>query len=397
MKKLVIHIVYCCCTLLITSCLEQIDLEQIGTEDLLVVDAMITDQSSVQVVKLSRTVPLNSTNSIRPETDAEVWMEGDDNTRLDFKESKSGIYRTEQKFGAKADVNYRLNILTASGNEYQSVVSKMTPTSPIDSVYAEFESFPTVLNSRGGFFNFYVDTRSNVNNNKYFRWFWYSAYEVVVPTPSRWLWTGGNTFVIRERGSINDSLQVEICYNYDSIREINVKNLLEGEKQLIRQPINRFHSDSASLKRRYSILVKQYALSEESYRFWNLIDESTNQGSLFDIQVGTIQGNIFNTNNSTETVLGYFEVVQEQSVRRFYTPRDFRFTTFREFNPNITDCSDEKPIVKEVYEIAEFMEANSEYYNLCYFTTFPPAAIFCKIRCSDCTQYANSNKKPDYW
>ncbi|MEQ9117022.1 MAG: DUF4249 domain-containing protein [Fulvivirga sp.] len=378
-------------------CLEQIDLEQIGTEDLLVVDAMITDQLEIQQVKLTRTVALNSNNSMQPESNAQIWIEGNDNTRIDFIEDKLGTYKTEQPFAAKQNTNYTLRIITNSGREYQSATSIMTPTSPIDSVYAEFESFPTVLNSRGGFFNFYVDTRSNTQNNKYFRWFWYSTFEVVVPTPSRWLWTGGNTYVIRERGSENDSLQVEICYNSDTIRQINVKSLLEGEQEVIRQPISRFHSDSASMKRRYSILVKQYALSEESYRFWSLIDESTNQGSLFDIQVGTIQGNISNVNDGGEIVLGFFEVVQAQSVRRFYTPRDFRNTSFREFNPNVVSCSDEEPIAIELDKIGEFMEANKEYYTLCYFTTFPPAAIFCKIRCAVCTEYANSNNKPDYW
>ncbi len=383
--------------LLLTTCLNEIDLEQIGNDDLLVVDAFITDQPEVQQVKLSRTVALNSNNSIRPEFNAQVWVEGNDNTRIDFIEDKKGTYKTDQSFAAKLNTNYKLNIITQSGRQYQSTISTMTPTSPIDSVYAEFESSPTVLNSRGGFFNFYVDTRSNVQNNKYFRWLWYSTYEVEVPMPSRWLWTGGNTFIIREKGSINDSLQVETCWNNDTIREINVKGLLEGEKEVIKQPIYRFHSDSAAMKIRYSILVKQYALSEESYRFWDLINESANQGSLFDIQVGTIQGNISNVNDDREIVLGYFEVLQEQSLRRFYTPRDFRNTSFREFTPNVVSCSDEEPIVTGKDEIGAFMEANKEYYTLCYFITNPPSAVFCKIRCAVCTEYANSNKKPDFW
>ena len=145
--------IICCCPLLFSTCLEQIDLEQIGTEDLLVVEAMITDQLEIQKVRLTRTVALNSNNSIRPESNAQVWIKGDDNSMIDFKEGKDGTYQTEQPFAAKLTVNYIHHFITDRGREYKSAVSKMTSTYPIYSIYIEFEPLPTILNSRGGFFN----------------------------------------------------------------------------------------------------------------------------------------------------------------------------------------------------------------------------------------------------
>ncbi|HNP95042.1 MAG TPA: DUF4249 domain-containing protein [Cyclobacteriaceae bacterium] len=396
MKRISNHIILLSILLLMSMCLTEIDLEQIDTEDLLVVDARLTSEPEKQMVILSRTKPLNSMDAAEPVTGATVWIESENANRLNFQESSPGHYESSNPFAAQPNTNYSLHIITSEGDEYQSDPTAMVPTPQFDSLYAEFEPAPTPTNPFAGFFNFYIDSRSNPDQVKYFRWEWNSTYQLEVPMPSRWLWTGGNNFVIRELGSPNDSLQVQICWSSDSAKDINIKALLDGENEVIRQPIHRFHSDSGFLKLRYSILVKQFALTEESYRFWNMINESNNQGFLFDIQVGTITGNLHNVANATETVLGYFDVVQERTVRQFYAPRDFQKDGYRVLDPFFVNCFNEEPILLPADQIGEFMERNQFAYSLCYFLS-PATAVFCKIRCADCTYHDGSNKRPDFW
>lgn len=386
--------------MLFHSCLEPVDLESVGQDNLLVVEGMITDQEEIQKVTLSKTVALTRNNAFAPETGAEVWVSDQNDNRIDFEEQESGVYETISPFSAQLDTKYQLHIIRKNETEYVSNVSTMVPTSPIDSVYAEFEHLPDPpFDPYKGYFNFYVDVNNNVNNNKYFRWIWNSTYQVNVPNPSRWLWTGGNNFIIRERGSENDHLQVEFCWSNDTATSLYLKELLPGETQVSKHRINRFSSvDNEEMKVRYSIEVRQYALSEESYRFWNLIDESNaGQGFLFDSQVGSIKGNITNLDNSNEPVLGFFEVVQERKARRFYSPRDFITQGYLIANPFIVDCSEFEAVITEIDQIGEFMETNGDDYTICYFITAPPTVAFHLKSCAECTLYADSNQRPDFW
>ena len=385
--------------LAVIACVERIDLDRFGDTDLLVVEAEITDQQEFQEVKLSTTASLTAESAFMGLRGAEVWLTNLSGDRFDFFEQERGIYRSEMAFGAELGQQYQLHIELSGGQSYESAVVEMIPTSPIDSLYAEFTPLDDLFNPGNGDFDFYADTRQNSEENRFFKWEWNATYEVVVPTPSRYIWLGGNDFLIRERGSANDSLQEEICWKNERSTTILVEELLLGETEISRLPLISFNTlGDPRMKIRYSIELKQYALRQESYEYWNLIRESNGGGGfLFDTQVGTITGNIVNTNNSSETVLGYFDVLQEQSVREFFTPADFRKLGFVAVDRFVVDCSNFDLELTAVDEIGEFMESNGEAYNLCYFQTTPPAAVFCLKECSECTRYSDTNKRPDFW
>lgn len=378
------------------SCLREIDLKEIDTEELLVVDAMITDQLVTQQIILSTTGALDSEDPFIARTGATVYIEDNNNHKYSFSEKKPGIYHSDEAFGALPGHSYVL-VIESNQKTYRSDPSVLIATPPIDSVYMDFELEDTFNGDFVGFFNVYVDMHNNPEAQQYFRYKWNSTYEITVPMPSRWLWTGGNSFVIREKGSDNDSLQVENCWTHDSIQSIDLVALIDGQSAIDKHPIHRFHSSNGAMKIKYSIEVKQYALSETSYKFWKLIDESIGTGFLFDTQVGTISGNVYNTDDRYEPVLGFFEVVQEQSIRRFFTSRDFRKYGYFSGISSLVDCSNDEPVIMEIDQIGEFMEKNYEYYTICYFITAPPTVAFCRKRCSDCLEYGETNRKPDFW
>jgi hypothetical protein len=69
---------------------------------------------------------------------------------------------------------------------------------------------------------------------------------------------------------------------------------------------------------RYSVLVKQYAISKEAYDYWQSLKSSTElTGSIFDPQPGQITGNVHSLSNPNEPVLGFISASSAQETRIF--------------------------------------------------------------------------------
>ncbi len=378
------------------SCISPIDVEDFGYDNLLVVEATITDQNTPQTIRLTRTQKLTETTAAS-ETGAQVWLEDEGNNQTMFNETAPGVYKTLGNFGANPGVSYTLHILTSSGKSYVSQAVQMTSTPEIDSIYAEFELDPQPENQYGGYFRFFLDSRNNPEKHPYFRWTWNSTFELEVPTPARWKWLGGNEFITIEWGGVNNHLQVQHCWKSDSSTLINIEELLNESKEVLHLPIHTIHSGTRVMQIGYSLEVKQYAISKAAYDYWNLIAETTQQqGLLSDKQVGTIRGNMRNTSDASEIVLGYFDVVQERAVRRYFDPYDFTSKGFRRGQVYFVDCDDTAVMSSAVDEIGEFMEEHGEAWVLGYFITSPSTAVYLRKRCADCTLYG-VNTKPAFW
>jgi hypothetical protein len=121
---------------------------------------------------------------------------------------------------------------------------------------------------------------------------------------------------------------------------------------------------------------------------------------LFDIQPGTISGNIESVSNPDETVLGIFEVAQESRLRVFFKASDFYSQGYGTVSQYWVNCDDMEQLTLPINEAGAFMSENSETYELLYYSTsFTPnggPAIFGLKRCALCTLYG-TNKKPEFW
>ena len=77
---------------------------------------------------------------------------------------------------------------------------------------------------------------------------------------------------------------------------------------------------SDRLTQEYSILVKQYSVSQEEFDFWNNLKKAGEAGGdIFALQPFTVMSNIHNVNNNNERILGYFEVSAVSQKRIFIT------------------------------------------------------------------------------
>jgi hypothetical protein len=117
------------------------------------------------------------------------------------------------------------------------------------------------------------------------------------------------------------------CFISDVI-EPNRINLFDGSGTSTRNStllLGRRSVDN-SFQYPFFVTVKQLSITREAYEYWERIKiVISNQGSLFDIPPAPVSGNIFNANDSGETVLGYFEVAKTKTTRIYTTNADVPF------------------------------------------------------------------------
>ena len=394
MKRLAVSILS---LVLVGGCFERIELESIGFEELLVVESIITDVEETQIVKLRKTSPIGQ-DTIIGVLDVEMLVRSSEGDIYDFIETEeTGVYQSLEPFAGIVGSEYQLQFTTGTGQEYQSSWVEMLSTPAIENLEAEFEPVSgDPNNANAGNFNFFISSGPTNKEETFMRWRWTSTYEIKIPQPSRFLWLGGNDFIAREIGGDNEEFQVEICWPSQESKALLIEESQQVSGAFTRFPVHSFYSETRWMLRGYHLFVEQYALSEESFEFWDLLKRSNQEGGgLFDLQVGSISGNVKNVNDENEPVLGIFEAAQLRSIRRQYHPLDFREAGYLRNGQNFVDCADVDPLESETEEIGEFMEEFGDRYEIGFFVT-GGGVFYIRKDCSNCTFYG-TNLKPDYW
>ncbi len=83
-------------------------------------------------------------------------------------------------------------------------------------------------------------------------------------------------------------------------------------------PLNFVSSETRRLHYRYSLLVRQMALSKKAFWYWDeLAKNLQSKGNLFDTQPSLTPSNICNVNDEDELVIGYFSISGATEKRIF--------------------------------------------------------------------------------
>lgn len=367
--------------LLFSNCVEEFNPPSQGYENLLVVEAFLSDSEDPFEVKLSRSIPID-TSGFAPESGAKVQLAAESGETFSLYESGNvGIYTYPGAINAQVGQGYKLQIQTRHGSQYESSVVTLRETPDIDSVRFEFQERPNE-DSQG--IQFYTNTHDPSNGTWYYRWVWDETWQFRMPYDS---------YIIYEDDQIKQrDERINVCWKYGNSTSIEIstsKNLTED--RINDFPLLYVSTKSDRLKEKYSLNVKQYALSEESYNYLKELQKFTeNLGTLFDPQPSVIKGNIYNVNDETEIVLGYFDAATEAKERVFVTRRDFPYVQF----PNYYEyCEDS---IVSGGQIPAMVDTQwwlvEETVNEAGF----PAFLMSWLTCIDCRIYG-SNVKPDYW
>jgi len=237
-------------------------------------------------------------------------------------------------------------------------------------------------------FQVYVDTYDPNNKTHYYRYEYEETWEIAVPYPSVYE-VVNNEMVLR-------SENVHHCWKTVKSTDILIVNNEKMESDIIRKfPVHFVPVKGSQLSIRYSILVKQYAMSREAYTFWDQLKISNQQqGGLFDVQPMQTISNIYSSNNQGSPVIGFFEATSVTRERIFLTrsdvPREIRVET--EFD----NCSKKYHIIPlNDFDISRYRGYCIVNYDSDIYTMSGMGVIF-DFKCCDCT-VSGSNIRPDFW
>jgi hypothetical protein len=380
--------------LLIYSCVEEINLvDEVTFESVLVVEAIITNELKQQEVKLSRTTRLEDEESIF-EYGATVKVIGNAMT-YNFFESVPGVYKSINSFVASPDIDYQLEIALNNGEVYKSSLEQLTNQTVMDTVYA---SRSLNENNDEGV-SIFIDAFDSTGNSIYYRYEFEETYKIIAPY---WVAEDLECVPDDETGQINlvfsnRSQDEIICYNTvksNDIIIINTKNLSEDRLDQFR--VRFIDRDNYIMSHRYSIEVKQYIQSQGAYRYYEILKEasSASGGVLSQIQVGYLEGNMSNINNSDEKVIGYFEV-SSIDIKRIYFNYEDIFPN-EVLPPYAISCVPFSPDIRFLCDALSPSQGNKYYEENLNPDPTESFVYLVAAACGNCTVLGESSP-PDFW
>lgn len=402
MKKLFILIFS---FVLVWSCTEEYPLKSKNFENILIVEATITNELKQQEILLSRTSPLDTLAQIF-ERNATVNITDSNNNTYNFAEgSQPGKYLSSSQFQAIPDVSYQLHIRTSNGEEYTSTQEIMPPVVNIDNIN------PVKVSANGvEGVQVVLSSLPVPDEAKYFRYTFEETYKIVAPFHNI------NDLIYSEENDeysfVLEQENTRICYSSNSstaIIQTSLDNL--NVDRVDNFPIWFIPSNSSLILERYSIIVKQYVQSFNSYNFYSVLKElGTVENILLENQLGFIRGNIFETQNENIKVFGFFDVSPVSvSNRLYFNYSDFDFSRPPYFYP----CIQQKYDINLSCDLDELPRdpdnPNQSIFDKClldraltreipeeYYSGREPIFILVSPACGNCTTFS-SNTIPEFW
>lgn len=401
MKKILLLALICITTF---SCTDPYTLQSESFEDVLVIEATITNELKKQEIKISRTFQLEE-NAPRIESNATVYLKDNIGNQYNFFE-ENGKYISEYEFQAIPEREYQLFVTTSNGEEYFSTVENLTTINEITSLEA------TVKNKFGvNGVDITVNSFDPSSTSKYYRFEYEETYKIIVPY---WAPDSLQIFGNAEFWDLNGNIEYaftqhprngesKTCFKTDKSSNIILENTTLNTEDRIKDYSIRFISqDNYSIANRYSIKVKQYVQSLASYTFYkNLRDLSSNNSVLSPSQPGFINGNIFNRQNQSKKVIGFFEVSSMSEKRIFFNYDDL--FPGEPLPPYPYDCeisiydrTKKKTPNETPADGLTYLVINTRSGKIILYQREDPIFKMVPPECGDC-RTIGSNIVPDFW
>jgi hypothetical protein len=373
---------------LLSSCIERYYLEEhSGLISRIVVDAVITDQDTLQRITLSKTASPEHPSYIPLSGCSVAVIDGEDN-RFIFNEleDEPGVYQGGIPAGRLQPGNqFKLRFMTSSGAEYESSYEELTACPPVDSVYYEVDTIPTGdpdIYIYG--LQFYLDFEASEEYGRYYRWQIEETWEYHSTWPISVYWAG-RLYII------TPDYSYFYCYRTMPVKEffiLSTSGLVSNRYEKYR--LHFVDNLTQKLMHKYSLLIRQYSVSEKAYAFWNDLSRNNQEsGGLFDSQPVLVKGNIVNLNDPDDIVLGYFGVSGVNTKRIILS--DITELSFE----NVPFCDPRKFEGK----FRALMPEEWPVYLLFYNSPITGERILgiANPECFDCRLLGGTTKKPDYW
>jgi hypothetical protein len=388
------------------TCIDPYTPEFSEHDSVLVVEGIITNENSSYKIKLSKTFTglYASPYSV---TDAIVNISDESGNVTTLINNHNGTYSSDStRFMGKVGKTYTLDILTSDGKEYKSDSCKMYPVAGIDSIY--FQKNIGFMNNQSELhqgISIYVDSKPNDVSNGNFRWEYEETWIFSLPNPKMYDYFSESNIV-----PIKDWKR--FCWKKENSSEILINSYLPGQFNRIKgQPICFVASDvSDRLSIQYSILVKQFSVSNKEYDFWRKLKMvSESGGDIFGSQPFPVSSNIQNVNDPQEKIIGYFEVSAVTQKRKYITFKESIINLNLPLFRNSQNCKRREVSPKDYANQYGTTPTFDELYHMWtdgggdnfIEPIYNPQGILSKlvfspVPCSIC-ESSSTIKKPDFW
>jgi len=305
------------------SCISPYNPDISKYENIFVVDGELTNLPGPYHVKLSRSFKYDESSG-DPVSGALVKIIDNTGKEAELKETGNGIYSTiDSTFQGIVGQSYKLQI-KLNDEIYESEFETLKRPIPIDRVYWEYR---VADNSDADGIQLLLDTHDSTNGTRYYAWNYDETWKFRVPI------------------DVVDKPEWKVCYKSLSKLNLDVGTTINRIGDIIeKHPLLFIDGNTNRLFIRYTMLVRQFTLSEQTYKFFNsLITINQNQGTLFDPMPYSLVGNVKSLSNKDLPVLGYFLVAGASGKRIFIDRSDLP----EDFNPTdgFDGCNTENAIV----------------------------------------------------
>jgi hypothetical protein len=295
------------------SCLEPFEfpIDDTLTEQLLVVDGLLTPSTGSQFFTLARTVSFKN-KFIDPVLGASIVL----NDTYPYTEIGDGKYELKN-----VDINvgesYFIDIRLSDGTHYKSLPTIMPRGIQPDSTFVRFENgirtTPTGAERISKVMNVYLDTDLPNNDNEGDLYF-------------RWLTEGLYVFPEESCGGLHQpkSCYIDVPPNGQDLVIQSSENI-QGDRLINQRIATKNSFEINEFKALYILSTYQFSITKESFTYWSNLKTLANQsGTVFDLPPAALTGNMFNVDNPDELVLGYFEVADVDTIRASVLSSEFK-------------------------------------------------------------------------
>jgi hypothetical protein len=348
-------------------------------ENVLVVDGLLTNLPGNCFVRLSRTYKYNEKpDSV--EKGARVLIIDEQDNKTQMKDNDDGVYLPEDSlFAGIIGMKYKLYIETAGGEIAESSMEELKEPVDIEEIYYTFKDKGNGIQG----LQFFLDTYDRQHRSFYYSWDYEETWEFAVPYQSMSIYLP----------------EMKICYKHISSRKISIQSTKDySDDKVIGFPLYFIDNSTNRLSIKYSVLVRQYVLTEKTFEFYRDLKEiNENTGTLFDRTPVILVGNMINKLNPDLPVLGNFQVSGTSEKRIFIhhedLPAQMMVPTGYEFCEG--DLFSKKHQSKQIDSL---LRTGWVVMDTIYQDIDPDTLIGMVISraCFDCTMKGDI-KKPDYW
>ncbi|ELR69418.1 hypothetical protein C900_04950 [Fulvivirga imtechensis AK7] len=294
--------------LILTACVEPINLKPEEAVEILVVEGGITNIPGRHLVELTMTTRYGDVfDGVNKRVDnALVSVRDDSGNTVLFENLDNGVYQSPENYMAEVGRSYTLLIETADGVRYNSIPQEIVPVPAMEEIRTEFVKIATAdPNKFITGMDVIVEFNDPMDNNFYL-WESRGVYEV----------NARPDLHLDEFGQPDPLPCCEKCWVTEvTDNSLRLLNDVNSNGQLQEVKVAFIEDDGIRFSGGYYVKISQMAISREAFDFYKVLDQLLSiNGDLFDPPPVIIRGNIVNLDNPDENVIGLFRaaaVVQD--------------------------------------------------------------------------------------